>query len=180
MECIQNGSSQSNMFYFAIGVNDVDSGAADRSLYFPKSYAHLSMVEGSSCSKNFARAILQEPADLSARLLSSSVKNMAKQDGTYTCIDLRMALESKEMIHGITAEIVLYEKGGIHRFPVEVPSSLKGKWMGTSLPQIDTGRLYESDIGVDLIIRAPGYYKRFMLQDGAYRGEPLNYIGIPR
>jgi Concanavalin A-like lectin/glucanases superfamily/Glycosyl hydrolase family 20, domain 2 len=160
-------------FYMALGVDDIDPGEKPSQLFFPDTYQHLGNTPGASC-KNFARTFLQPKANLTSTLASGRIKDVAKADGTYTCIDLELSLNSKGKTIGISSEIFLYAKDGIRRFKVDIPEILAGRWKKTL--QIVTDDLYDSNAGVDLIIRAPGYYKKFELRKGKYRDSALGLV----
>ena len=162
-----------NSFYMAVGTDDVDDGEKSSQLFFPDTYQHLKMVPGAS-REDFALTVLQSEAELTVKLLSGQVKDVAMSDGTYSCIDLALALAAREKIVGLSAEILLYAKDGIRRFKVDIPGILDGRWKKKM--QIITDDLYPADTGVDLVIRAPGYYKKFELRKGIYRSSALGYV----
>jgi len=172
-DCLETSSKIGNSFYMALGVDDIDPGEEPSQIFFPDTYQHLSMTQGASCSKNFARVVLQPKTELTATLISSQIKDVAKSDGTYTCVDLELALNCKEKTIGISSELFLYAKDGIRRFNVDIPDTLEGDWKKTI--QIVTNNLYDSDTGIDLIVRAPGYYKKIELRGGKYRDLGLGF-----
>ncbi|MBL4701111.1 MAG: hypothetical protein JKX85_07620 [Phycisphaeraceae bacterium] len=173
-DCLETAAKIGNSFYMALGVDDVDPNEKPTQLFFPDTYQHLNMTPGASYTKDFVRVVLQSKTEFTTTLSSSGIANVAKADGTYTCVNLELALTSKEKTVGISSEVFLYTKEGIRRFKVDIPEVLQGDWKKTL--QIVTDDLYASDIGIDLIIRAPGYYQKFELQKGEYRHTALGYI----
>jgi Glycosyl hydrolase family 20, domain 2/Concanavalin A-like lectin/glucanases superfamily len=174
VDCLKTTAEIGNSFYMALGVDDADPREKTSQLFFPDTYQHLSMTPGASYTRDFARVVLQPKAELTTTLIFSRIKDVAKSDGTYTCIDLELALDSKERTVGISSEILLYAKDGIRRFKVDIPEILAGKWKKTL--QIVTDDLYDSNTGVDLVLRAPGYYKKFELRKGKYRDSALGLV----
>ncbi len=173
-DSLETEAKAGNSFYIALGLDDVDPGEKASQLFFPKTYQHLNMTPGASYTKDFARVVLQPKAELTTTLSSGRIANVTLADGTYTCVNLELALDCKERTMGISSEIFLYTKDGIRRFEVDVPHTLKGNWKNTL--QVVTDDLYASDTGVDLVVRAPGYCRTFELQKGIYRNSDLGYI----
>jgi hypothetical protein len=68
----------------------------------------------------------------------------------------------------------LIYQDGIPRFNVDVPNTLEGDWK--SALEIVTDDLYDPETGIDLLVRAPGYYKINELRKGKYRDSGLEFI----
>jgi hypothetical protein len=176
IDYIQTAPETGSSFYFALGVDDVDKDEKPGQIVFPETYKHPRLNNpDASISKDFALAVLQDNANLTVKVLSGKISNIAKSDGTYTCINLNLSLKSDRKTAGVTGEAYLYAKDGIHRFKLDIPNTLEGEWRNSTPLQLDTQNYYGDDIKVDLIIRAPGFYKKFILREGKYRANDLGY-----
>ena len=176
IDYIQTAPETGKSFYFALGIDDVDKGEKPSQIFFPETYKHPRLNNPDAViSKDFALAVLQDDAILTATVLSSQIGNIAKSDGTYTCVDLNLSLKSDKKVTGITGEILLSAKDAVHRFKLDIPSTIDGEWKTGSSIKLDTHDYYGDDAGVDLIIRAPNYYKKFVLREGKYQLDDLGY-----
>jgi hypothetical protein len=176
VECLKTKGEVGNSFYMAIGVDDTDPGEKASQLFFPDTYQHLALTVGATPEKNFARAFLQKKAEIDVALLGSKIQDIAKSDGTYTCVDLQLSLKAKEKVIGLSGELLVYGKNGIYRIKVPVPDVLEDEWKTNAPMQIDTGDFFDAVCGIDFILRAPGYYKIINIRKGQYKPASLGYV----
>lgn len=166
IDCLRTKPETGNSFDLALGVDDVDPGEKPTQLVFPKTYKYRD-------TKTFAHVVLQPKAELTTKLISSKIQDVAKADGTYTCVNLELAFDSKKKTVGVSTELLIYCKDGIKRFEVDVPETLDGDWKKTM--EVVTDDLYP-DSGIDLVVRAPGYFRKFELRKGEYRDSGRGFI----
>ena len=176
MECLKTNAEVGNSFHMAVGVDDVDPDEKNSQLFFPDTYQHLSMVIGASPEKNFAHVYFQKKAEIDVTLHGCKVEDLAKADGTYTCVALQIALNVKEKTSGISAELQVSGKEGICRIKIPVPDVLEGEWKTIAPLQVDTGDFFDATCGIDFILRAPGFYKKITIRDGQFPPASLGYV----
>jgi len=176
IECLKTSAAVGNGFHMAIGVDDVDSGEKASQLFFPETYRHLAMTVGATAEKNFARALFQKKADIGVALVAGKVHDDAKADGMHTCIDVQFSLKTTEKVSGVSGELRIWGKDGIHRRAVIAPVVLEGEWKNAAPERVDTGEYFEPTCGIDLIVRAPGFQKSVTIRDGKARSGSLGYV----